>query len=200
MLRGDLGRLMAAITAFEAGHVAATLLILRATQLLTPGHGTKTATTLALALYTLYNLAATLASIPAGRAADQIGARGPLLALAAGVALSAAAYAGFAATGPALITLALPFLAAGLAIGCVETAQNSAVASLAPVGIRGSAFGLLATIQAGGNLAASAIAGALWTAISPVAAFIYLTGWMLLALAGLTLAGRPSAGSRPRGS
>lgn len=196
VLRGDLGRLMGAITAFEAGNVAATLLILRATQLLTPGHGTKTATTLALALYALYNLAATLASIPAGRAADRIGARGPLLVLAAGVALSAAAYAGFAATSANLIVLTLPFLAAGLAIGCVETAENSAVAALAPASLRGSAFGLLATTQAVANLAASAIAGALWTIISPAAAFTYLTAWMLLALTGLALAARPGTGSR----
>lgn len=190
VLRGELGRLMGAVAAFEAGNVAATLLILRATELLTPGHGSKTATTIALALYILYNVAATAASVPAGRTADRLGTRGPIKVLAAGVALFAAAYAGFAAGSTNLIVLALPFLAAGLAIGCVETAQHSAVAALAPTGIRGSAFGLLATIQAAGNLAASAIAGALWTAVSPTAAFIYLTAWMLLAMAGLTLAAR----------
>jgi hypothetical protein len=42
----------------------------------------------------------------------------------------------------------------------------------------------LAAVQSFGNLAASAIAGLLWTAISPRAAFIYLAGWMVLALAG----------------
>ena len=187
---------MAAVAAFEVGHVAATLLILRATDLLSPHHGAKNATTLAIGLYTLYNLTATLASLPAGRAADRLGDRGPVTVLAAGVALSAAAYAGFAATGANLIVLALPFLAAGMAIGAVETAENSAVAALAPAHLRGSAFGLLATIQAAGNLAASAIAGILWTAISRAAAFIYLTAWMLIALAALTLLlRRPAPGS-----
>jgi MFS family permease len=195
VLHGQLGRLLAAVAAFEAGNVAATLFILRATQLLTPHHGTKTATTLALALYTLYNLAATLASLPAGRAADQLGRRGPVIVLAAGVALAAAAYAGFAAATASLLVLTLPFAAAGLAIGCVETAENSAVAALAPQDLRGSAFGLLATVQAAGNLAASAIAGALWTAISPEAAFTYLTAWMLLALAGLAFSARQQAAS-----
>jgi MFS family permease len=89
--------------------------------------------------------------------------------------------------------LALPFAAAGLAIGCTETAENSSVAAIAPAELRGSAFGLLATVQAAGNLAASAIAGILWTAISPAAAFTYLTAWMLLALAGLALAARKPA-------
>jgi hypothetical protein len=75
-----------------------------------------------------------------------------------------------------------------VAIGCVETAEHAAVAVLAPVDIRGSAFGLLATAQAPGNLAASSVAGLLWTLVSPEAAFAYLAAWMLLALAGLVAA------------
>jgi MFS family permease len=155
VLHGQLGPLMAAIGCFEAGNAAATLLILRATQLLTPQHGSNTATTLALGLYVLYNLIATLASLPAGRAADRLGS-GPAKVLAAGVTVSAAACAGFAAISANLLVLAVPFAAAGVAIGLAETAENVAVA---PAHLRGSAFGLLATIQAAGNLAASAVAG-----------------------------------------
>jgi MFS family permease len=77
-----------------------------------------------------------------------------------------------------------------VAIGCVETAEHAAVAALAPVELRGSAFGLLAAVQSFGNLAASAIAGALWTLISPRVAFAYLVAWMSLALFGLLLAAR----------
>lgn len=131
VLRGDLGRLMAGIAAFEVGNVAATLLILRATDALTPQHGPTTAATLALSLYTLYNVAATVASLPAGRAADRLGTRGPVWVMAVGVGLFAAAYLGFAANTTDLVLLALPFAAAGIAIGCVETAQHSAVAALA---------------------------------------------------------------------
>ena len=43
-----------------------------------------------------------------------------------------------------------------------------------PSQIRGSAFGLLATVQAIGNIAASAIAGLLNTVISPSVASAYL--------------------------
>ena len=103
------------------------------------------------------------------------------------------AYAGFAAGPPSVLALAPWFIAAGIAIGCVETAEHAAVAALAPVELRGSAFGLLAAVQSLGNLAASAIAGLLWTAVSPRAAFIYLVAWMLLALLGL-LAARSSRG------
>ncbi|KUL31883.1 MFS transporter [Streptomyces regalis] len=190
VLRGDLGRLMAAVTAFEVGNVAATLLILRASELLTPEHGTKAATTIALGLYTAYNVAATLASVPAGRLADRLGARGPLLVLAGGAAAFAAAYGLFAVTGAVATVLAIPFLLAGIGIGAVETAQHAAVASLAPKELRGSAFGLLAGVQSLGNLAASTVAGVLWSAVSPTAAFTYLAAWMILALAGLLIAAR----------
>ena len=66
VLRGRLGTMMLAVGAFEFGNVAATLLILRANELLTPGHGRDSAVRIALLLYAGYNLAATLVSIPAG--------------------------------------------------------------------------------------------------------------------------------------
>jgi MFS family permease len=108
--------------------------------------------------------------------------------LAAGAAFFLLAYAGFAVAGyPATGGVALlgaAFVLAGVGIGCAETAEHAAVASLAPTGLRGSAFGLLAAIQSFGNLAASAVAGLLWTAFSPAVAFSYLAAWMLLALVG----------------
>ena len=75
----------------------------------------------------------------------------------------------------------------------METAEHAAVAALAPVELRGSAFGLLAAVQSFGNLAASATAGLLWTAVSPRVAFAYLVAWMLLALVGLLAADRHQA-------
>jgi hypothetical protein len=52
-------------------------------------------------------------------------------------------------------------------------------------------------MQSAGNLAASAVAGVLWTAISPTAAFVWLTAWMLAAvIAFLTM---PRDASRRKG-
>jgi MFS family permease len=186
VVTGRLGRLFAGVGAFEVGNVAATLLILRATELLTPGRGQDRAAMLALLLYTVYNLAASLASLPAGRAAD---ARGAVVVLATGVGLFGLAYAGFAVGNAGLVALAGCFVAAGVAIGCVETAEHAAVAGLAPQEARGSAFGLLAAVQSLGNFAASGIAGLLWTVASPRVAFAYLAGWMLVALLGLSSTG-----------
>lgn len=194
VLRGDLGRLMVGMSAFEFGNIAATLLILRATELLTPEHGLATATSLALGLYVAYNLAATVISLPAGRLADRLGVTGPVRVMIGGAALFGVAYAAFAVGSTNWAILALPFVLAGAAIGCVETAEHSAVANLAPTDIRGSAFGLLATVQSLGNLAASTIAGVLWTAVSATAAFTYAGTWMLIAVLtfAMTNRGRPA--------
>lgn len=183
LLHGRLGRVLVGAGLFEIGHVAATLLILRAAQLLTPTLGPNTATQIALALYTGYNLAATLASVPAGRFSDRHGAIG---VLAVGILLFLLAYLGFAVTGPSVLLLRISFVLAGVAIGCVETSQHTAVASLAPPDLRGSAFGLLATVQSFGNIVASGIAGVIWSVASPVAAFVYLAVWMVAAFAILS--------------
>jgi MFS family permease len=182
VLRAGLGRLMLAVSVFEIGNIAATLLILRATQLLTPREGADSATSTALLLYIGYNIAATLTSAPAGNLSDRTS---PRLVLAGGVLAFLLAYGTFAATGPSVPILLLAFVLAGIGIGCVETAEHAAVAVAAPAHIRGSAFGLLAAVQSFGNLAASAIAGLIWTLASPEAAFVYIAAWMLLALAGL---------------
>ena len=55
---GPAAVLLGAIGIFELGNVAATLLILRATDLLDPGRSTDAAAQIAIALYLLYNVAA----------------------------------------------------------------------------------------------------------------------------------------------
>jgi sugar phosphate permease len=56
------------------------------------------------------------------------------------------------------------------------------VAVCAPEGIRGSAFGILATLQSVGNLVASAVVGLLWAGGSVRLAFFYADGCMVLAV------------------
>jgi MFS family permease len=191
VLQGPLGRLMAGTTAFELGNCAATLLILRATELFRAGRGEDAATQLALALYVAYNLAATLISVPAGRHGDRHGAT---RVLAAGAACFAAAYVWFAIGARHPLALAPAFVLAGLGIGCAETAEHAAVAGHAAADLRGSAFGLLAAIQAAGNLAASTTAGVLWTAASPTVAFLFLAAAMAVAVPLIaTVPGRAAA-------
>lgn len=160
---------------------------MRATELLQPGHGKDRATTIALTLYVTYNVAATATSLIAGRHSDR---NGPTLVLLAGIVAFAIAYLGFTHDTPNWLTLLPWFILAGIGIGCVETAEHAAVATHSPADIRGSAFGLLAATQSFGNLAASLVAGILWTALSPTWAFAYLAGAMIVAATTLTISGR----------
>src|SRR5206468_3667407 len=100
------------------------LLILRATQLLLPAMGIQTATQIGILLYTGYNVAATIASLPAGRMSDRWG---PISILTAGMFFFLVAYLGFAVSTPNVFLLAASFIVAGLAIGCIETSEHTAV-------------------------------------------------------------------------
>jgi MFS family permease len=180
VLTGPLRPLFAGIAAFELGNCAATLLILRATELFEPGRSTEGATTAALGLYVVYNVAATITSLAAGRHSDRRGAR---RVLTIGAGAFGLAYVGFTRDTATWLALVPWFVLAGIGIGCAETAEHAAVATEAPSGVRGSAFGLLAGVQSFGNLAASGVAGVLWTVVSPSWAFAYLAAWMALACA-----------------
>ncbi|HKS48565.1 MAG TPA: hypothetical protein VJT49_26325 [Amycolatopsis sp.] len=68
---------------------------------------------------------------------------------------------------------------------------------MAPEHLHGSAFGLLATVQAVGNLIASALAGLPYTVTSPMVAFVYVAACMALALLGLAWAAMTSGSRRP---
>ena len=182
VLHGRLGRLLGAVAAFELGNVAATLLILRATDLLTPDHGHDSAVRLAVVLYAVYNAAAMVISVPAGHVTDRRGATAVLVFGAFG---ALAAFVGFALAGSSVALLAALFALAGTGKGAVETAQGAGVALFAPPELLGSAFGALATIQSFANLAASVIAGALWTLVSPRVAFLYLAGWAAVSVIAL---------------
>ena len=194
VLQGPLRSLFAGISAFEFGNCAATLLILRATQLLESGSSPTRAATTALWLYVAYNAAATVTSVPAGRHADRTTAR---RTLAIGVTAFGLAYAGLTVEAHSWLALTPWFLLAGIGIGCVETAEHAAVAAKAPAEIRGSAFGLLAAVQSFGNFAASGIAGLLWTAVGPSWAFGYLAAWMVVAAGLLSRLPRRAPGGEP---
>lgn len=191
VLRGRLGLFFAGVGLFELANMAATLLILRATDQLTREHGHDRAVEIAILLYVAYNTAATLISIPAGRHGDR---RGMTRVFTAGIGCFVLAYAGFATPTTSIAWLAAFFVAAGLGIGLVETAEHAAVASYAPDTIRGSAFGLLAAVQSFGNLAASSLVGILYTAASPTIAFTtaatVMTGALLVTITTSRIAAR----------
>lgn len=190
LLRGPLGRLMIAVTAFEIGNCAMTLLILRASQLFTAGHGKTAATQLALLLYIGYNIAAALISVPAGRHGDRYHPvrRGGVLRCRLRLVRRGQPSAHRAAAR-------VPARRAGHRLRGNRSERRRCQPRAGQ--LRGSAFGLLATVQSAGNLIASSVTGLLWTAASPTAAFIFLASAMLLAAVLTTTTFRRDGPSDP---
>lgn len=122
-----------------------------------------------------------LGAYPAGAAADRCRARtlllfGLLVLIASDLLLAAA-------TGPAVVL-------AGAALWGVHMALTQGllaklVAEVAPVRLRGTAFGIFNLVSGGALLAASAIAGALWTALGAPATFVAGAVFAGIAAAGL---------------
>jgi MFS family permease len=94
-------------------------LVQRATDLFDHGHSQTAATQLTLVLHVLYNVAATVISIPAGQHGDRFN---PIRVLIAGAVCFAAGYAVFAAGPRQRWLLARGFIPAGLGISCGEIA------------------------------------------------------------------------------
>ena len=182
-----LARPLLPIAMFEMGNMATTLLILRATTLLHhDGRTLAAATTLAVLIYAGHNFFGSVVAVGGGHWIDRAGAR---VVFAAGAALYALAYAGFAFSSHSWVPLLVAFLLAGSGIGLAETAESTLVARLLPEHLRGSGFGLLGGLQAVGDFTSSAVVGLLWVAVSPTAAFLYAAGWMVLSLLAAARAG-----------
>lgn len=185
LLQGRMGRVFLTIILTQVSLAAATLPILRATQVLVPILGSQGGVRSAMTLYIAYKVASGAISIPAGFVIDRWGAKPVMVIGAALLSLANLAY-----LSPGLIGLGVGFLTAGLGIGCLETAQCAAVAVAAPSNLRGSAFGVLAALQNLGTVFASVVAGALWTLWSPAVAFAYLSLGMLVGAVAVVLAPR----------
>ncbi|MDO5712469.1 MAG: MFS transporter [Micrococcales bacterium] len=178
-----LARALTPAALFEMGNLATTLLILRATNLLHTGAANgrtlTQATTLAILLYAAHNAAATVASLIGGRAVDRTSAR---LVFAVGAAAYVLGYATFAWDQHRWPVLLVGFLLSGVGIGFAETAESTVVAQLLPERLRSNGFGVLGLVQSVGDLGATLVAGLIWAAVSPTAAFLYAASWMVLSV------------------
>lgn len=169
-------RLLAGVFVHGIGDFAPTLLILRATQMLSPQYGAARASELAIALYTFHNIASAAISYPVGSLADKLSKRG---LIAAGYAAGAIMCLGFVFAPAKLSWLAVLFALAGAHVGVQQAIEKSASAELLPPEIRGSGFGVLATVNGIGDFISSIVVGAFWTAVTPSAGFAFGAVFML---------------------
>jgi MFS family permease len=70
------------------------------------------------------------------------------------------------------IALATIFALGGITLGIRDTLEDAIVADFADVELRGTAYGVLGTVNGMGDLASSVLVGALWT-IHPLWGFGY---------------------------
>jgi MFS family permease len=158
-------RYLLGVGIFGAGDFAHSMLILAATQLLSPSWGALKAAGIGGSLYVLHNVVYAAAAYPAGALADRYGHQRMLAwgySLSAVVPLSLAAY--FHWHIGSVLLLAGSFGIAGLVNGVQDTLEGSTTGDLAPVAQRGLAFGLLGATNGVGDLVSSVVVGALWTA------------------------------------
>lgn len=189
---GRFRSLLAGVGLYGLGNFSATLLVLRATDVLAAEGWSRTAAArTAVLLYTAHNAANAAAAYPAGALADATSRR---LVLILGALVFALACLGFALSPTAVPVLGLLFIAAGVSRGLVETAQGSHAAELVPDHLRGRAFGLIGVVDGIGDLLSSVIVGVLWTVAAPAWGFGYAAA--LSALGALVLV----PGLRPAGS
>ena len=180
---GRFRSLLAGVGLYGLGNFSATLLVLRATDVLAgEGWSHTSAAQAAVLLYAAHNAANAAAAYPAGALADATSRR---LVLVAGILLFALACAAFALEPTSVSVLGLLFVAVGASTGMVETAQGSHAAELVPEHLRGRAYGLIGLVDGIGDLVSSVVVGTLWTVVSPAWGFGYAA--VLSALGALAL-------------
>ena len=182
LLPSSFRRYLTGVFVFGCGDFSHTMLILYAVQSLTGRYG-QSAGTIAIGLYALHNLLYAVGSYPAGVLADRYG-KGRFL-LAAYV-LAFLMNLVLIVAAPSVATLLVVFILAGAAYALQQSLERAIAADMAPIEVRSTGFGALASANGIGDLVSSVIVGTLWTTVSPVAGFCYA---MAMSVAGAIVTG-----------
>ena len=165
---------MAVITLFSLGNASDAFILLRLSDL-------GVAAVWIPLLWSALHVVKVVSSVIGGALSDRFGRRTMIVLGYLWYAVIYGAFAWFSALPVAIVT----FLAYGLYFGLTEGVEKAWVADLAPAGARGTAFGIYNAALGFGGLAASVLFGAIWTRVSPAAAFF--TGASLALAASLLL-------------
>jgi len=161
-----------AVGIFGAGDFSHSLLILAATQLLTPSMGLVHAAQVAGLLYVWRNVVQVALSFPIGVLADRLGHLPVLVAgyvLGALTALLAALAFWFRVES--VVLLAVMFSIAGLYIAVQEALESTVTAEMVSADTLAMSVGALGTVNGTAKFISSTAVGSLWTAVSPVFGF-----------------------------
>jgi MFS family permease len=185
--RGNYRDLVIGVGLYGLGNFSATLLILRAVDILTGAGWSGThAAAISVLLYAGHNAANAAVAYPAGAIADRIGRRHMLTA---GIALFGLACVGFALGSANVWVLLLLFIVVGSSTGMVDTAEGAYASAVLSAEVRGRGFGVLGLVDGLGDLVSSIVVGVLWTVTAPAWGFLYAA---VLAAGGAVVLARPA--------
>ena len=163
-------KFLVAVGLFGAADFAPTLLILLATQRLTPDFGAAKAASYAVGFYVLRNIFYAGSAPVAGWLADNFPKHS---VLAAGYTLAAVMAVLIILAPPTAWMLCFIFILSGIYVAVEETLEDSFCAELVEEEQHGMAFGVLATVNGLGDFLSSIVVGLLWTTFGTTVAFVY---------------------------
>ena len=128
-------------------------------------------------LYLIFNLTASILSIPLGRLSDRVGRKKLLVA---GYIVFSAVYLGFAFAS-SQFTIIIAFVLYGFYSAMITGVERAFIAEISPVDLKGSMLGLHSTIVGIALLPSSVIAGLLWVRFGASSPFLFGSVMSLLA-------------------
>lgn len=128
-------------------------------------------------LYLIFNLTASILSIPLGRLSDRVGRKKLLVA---GYIVFSAVYLGFAFAS-SQFTIVIVFVLYGFYSAMITGVERAFIAEISPVDLKGSMLGLHSTIVGIALLPSSVIAGLLWVRFGASSPFLFGSVMSLLA-------------------
>lgn len=165
-------RYLAAVGIFGIGDFSHSLLILAATQLLTPSMGVLQAAQVAGLLYVWRNVVQVATSYPIGVLADRYGHQVVLvIGYALGVLTAALTALAFAAGVDSIALLAGIFFIAGLYVAVQEALESTVTAGMVSKDTLATSYGALGTVNGAAKFVSSSAVGILWTIVSPTFGF-----------------------------
>jgi len=180
-------RYLGAVGIFGTGDFSHSLLILAATQLLTPSMGIVPAAQVAGLLYVWRNVVQVAVSYPIGMLADRFGSL-PMLVVgyALGTLTAVLTVLAFSVNLDGIVMLTAIFFVAGLYVAVQEALESTVTADMVSSETLAMSYGALGTVNGTAKLIASTAVGVLWTAVSPI--FAFAVAALLMAAGTLTLA------------
>jgi MFS family permease len=149
-------RLLVGLFLFGIGDFSRTFLILLAARALGEDHSPKAALSIAMLLYVGHNVVSAIVAVPIGRLADR---KSKLAILGVGFAIGTLTNATLALTSTSAAVVIAAIAASGVYIAIQETVEKATAASMLPRELRSWGLGVMASVNAVGDMASSLFVG-----------------------------------------